>query len=316
MENNLVSFIIISYEHQDFIDDCLQAVLDQTYTNIEILYMDDASKDNSYARAERYKERLQDKYQRVLYFQNQKNQGVVRNLNKLIPQCRGEYIKILAADDFMLQTGIEHMVECLEQHPEADMVYTNGVYGDGSTRYKRDISCHKMKKIYEQCPPSGSNLFVQLYERDFISAPAVMLRRSVYNKIGLYDENIAVEDWDCYIRIALHGEIVYEDTCTVMYRILQTSLSHSVSFQKRILMKKSELLLLEKYKDCAGVSGRERIEKSYNEAISDACHIGDRDYMLFLKIYRKRNRIHTSMRNCMKYIFYTMGGFRWCGKSK
>lgn len=316
MDNKLVSFIIISYNHEKFIDDCMQAVLNQTYNSMEILYMDDASEDHSYIIAERYKKELQNKFKRVEFYQNKDNQGVVRNLNTLIPKCKGDYIKFLAADDFMLSTGIEDMVECLEQHPEVAMVYTNGVCGDENTRYQVDIPYWRMERIYSELSPSGDQLFFQLYERDFISAPAVMLRRSTYTQIGLYDENMAVEDWDCYIRVALCGEIIYLDKCTVMYRILQTSLSHSASFKRRIAMKKSELLLLEKYKDYVPDGGKERIARSYNEAVSDACHIGNRDYMEFLKAYGKRNEIHLSARNHMKYLLYKCGGFRLLGRNK
>ena len=310
MDNNLVSFIIISYNHAAFIDDCMQAVLEQTYSDIEILYMDDASSDHSYKRAEKYQKKLQEKFDRVLFFENKENQGVVKNLNKLLPMCKGKYIKFLAADDFMLPNGIRDMVEYLEEHPEAAMVYTNGVYGDEQTHFQKNMPYDEMKKIYSQTPPSGENLFLKLYERDFITAPAVMLCKSTYDEIGMYDENIAVEDWDCCIRVSLYGQIGYLDKCTVLYRFLSTSFSHSADPHRRAVMKKNELLLLEKYKEYVGDNGKERIEKSYNEAVSDACHIGDKEYMVFLKEYREKNHVRVTMRNRMKYVLYRAGFIR------
>lgn len=309
MDNNLVSFIIISYNHATFIDDCMQAVLEQTYPDMEILYMDDASNDHSYERAEIYRDKLQQKYGRVIFYENTENRGVVKNLNKLIPMCRGKYVKFLAADDFMLPGGIQDMVDYLVKNPKVEMVYTNGVYGDEKTHFQKDMSYGEMKKIYSQEPPSGEKLFEQLYERDFITAPAVMLRKSIYDKIGLYDENIAVEDWDCYIRVALCGEIGYLDKCTVLYRFLSTSFSHSADPQRRVVMKKNELLLLEKYKGHVRDNGRERIGRSYNEAISDAFHIGNKEYMGFLKRYREKNQVRITMRNRMKYILFRTGFF-------
>lgn len=310
MDNNLVSFIIISYNHAEFIDDCMQAVLGQTYDNMEIFYMDDASGDNSYEKAEQYKGLLQKKYGNVEFYRNKENQGVVKNLNTLITKCRGKYIKSIAADDFMLSTGVEDMVRYLDGHEEAAIVYTNGIYGDENTHYGTDKTYEGFKRLYSKIPPYGENLFALLYERDFITAPAVMLRKKTYDEVGLYDEKIEVEDWDYFIRVALYGYIGYLDKITVMYRFLLTSFSHSAEPYRRIVMRKNELLLLEKYKEYVNDNGKKRIERSYNEAISDACHIGSREYMTFLRKYRKQNHVYVTMRNRIKYMLYLMGFFK------
>lgn len=310
MDNNLVSFIIISYNHASFIDDCMQSVLGQTYLNMEIFYMDDASNDDSYEKAEQYKELLRERYGTVEFYRNSKNQGVVKNLNTLVSKCRGKYIKSIAADDFMLPTGVEDMVRYLERNREAAIVYTNGICGDENTHYAIDRSYEGFKRLYSEEPPHGENLFALLYERDFITAPAVMLRKRTYDEVGLYDEGIEVEDWDYFIRVALYGCIGYLDKCTVMYRFLSTSFSHSSVPYRRIVMKKNELLLLEKYKEHMNDKGKKRIERSYNEAISDACHIGSREYMFFLRKYRKQNHVCVTMRNRAKYMLYLMGFFK------
>lgn len=310
MDNNLVSIIIISYNQAKFIDDCMQSVLGQTYSNMEILYMDDDSGDGSYEKAEQYRKLLQKKFERVEFIHNKENQGVVKNLNKLLSRCQGKYIMSVAADDFILSTGIEDMVRYLEEHEEAAIVYTNGIFGDENTCYDIDKSYEGFKRLYSQIPPCGRNLFEQLYERDFIMAPTVMMRKKTYDEVGPYDESLEVEDWDYFVRVALYGYIGYLNKCTVMYRVLSTSFSHSATPSRRIVMKKNELLLLEKYKGYVNDNGKDRIERSYNEAISDACHIGNQEYMIFLKKYRKRNHVYVTMHNRAKYILYLTGFFR------
>lgn len=307
MEENMVSLIVISYNHAAFIDDCMQSILEQTYDNMEIFYMDDASGDESYEKAEQYEELLKNKYHKVQFFHNKENQGVVKNLNTLISRCQGKYLVSASADDFMLPTGIEDMVTYLEEHVEAAMVYTNGIYGDENTRYSKEESYEGFNRVYLKTPPYGDNLFPLLYEREFITSPAVMLRKKTCENVGLFDENIEVEDWDYFIRIALYGYIGYLDKCTVMYRILSTSFSHSAVPHRRIVMKKNELLLLEKYKNHLEDSGKARIKRSYNEAISDACHISNAEYMRFLHEYKKRNKVYITMRNKMKYLLYLLG---------
>lgn len=314
MIDKLVSIIIISYNHEAFIDDCMQGVLAQTYRNIEVLYLDDSSSDNSYKKADRYKNKLMEKFGRVEFFENRTNQGVVKNLNKLIPMCEGEYIKFIASDDFMLPSGIFDMVNYLENNPDSAMVYTNGIYGDENMHFQLEISYKNARKLYNAVPRFGTGLFEYLYESDEIMAPTVMIRKSTYDNIGLYDESIMVEDWDCFIRVALYGAIGYLDKPTVVYRLLSTSFSHSDDPNRRIAMKKSELLLLEKYKEYVKDKGKDRIARSYNEAISDACHICDKRYMQFLKEYRKRNQVYVTFRNRMKYALYTIGFFGKAGE--
>lgn len=301
----LVSFIVISYKHEKYIADCLESILAQTYGNMEILYLDDASGDGTFDRACTYRQRFEEKYTRVEYICNADNQGIVKNLNRLLQICRGDYIKILAADDFMLCDGIEMLVALLEQHTEYDMVYSNGISGDENTRYPLN-SVDRNKLLYKGASPQGNDCFQLLYENDFIAAPGVMIRASTYRLIGPYDCDIGVEDWDYFLRIARVGTIGYLSSPTVMYRMLSSSVSHSSDPKRRINMKRSELKVLEKHKD--NIDQAEKyIGTSLNEALQDAFHIDDKDYMSYLFLYAERNKVKISYRNKMKYVLYKAG---------
>ena len=306
--SSLVSFIIISYRHADYIDDCMKSILAQTYSNMEILYLDDASGDGTFEKALVYKEDLEKKYEKVTFIHNEKNCGLVRNLNRLVRMCRGKYVKFLAADDFMLESGIEKSIAFMEAHEEYDMMYSDAMGGDENTHYPVSVEVVEklLPKIDVDTIDTKDNIFDLLYENDFISAPSVMMRRTVYDRLGLYDEEIGIEDWDYYLRVARDGNIGYLDDYTVMYRFISSSLSHSTLPQRRMNMKKSELQILEKYKDDAK-NAHERMKKSLNEALQDAFHIADKDYLEYIYIYSERNNISISMRNQMKSIIYRMG---------
>lgn len=299
---SLVSFLVISYKHKKYIDDCFRSILDQTYTNMEILYLDDASGDGTFEKAYEYKEKIERKFHKVTFIQNKSNLGLVKSLNMLIGLCHGEYIKFLAADDFLFPNGIENLVNFMDEYLQHDMVYSNGIIGNENIHFPiEDINRYDC--VYQTTPPSGKALFELLYDKDFISAPGVMLRKEVYKKVGLYDENIGVEDWDIFLRIAEKGSIGYTNKITVMYRMLEDSLSHSSNPERRINMKKSELLILEKYKNLARQSN-ERITTCLNEALSDAFHIGNREYLLYLYMYAKTNKVRICPRNLIKYVLY------------
>lgn len=310
LDTPLVSFIIISYKHVNYIADCLESILDQSYSNMEILYLDDASGDGTFQKACDYRRKLEEKYSRVIFIENSRNKGLISNLNLLIQMCRGKYVKFLAADDFMLGNGIEKMVNTLEKYQEYDMIYSNGIIGDENTHYPYTGSVNKDRLIYKQTSLSGANLFPALYEKDFISAPGVMTRKVVYDKVGLYDQTIGVEDWDYYLRIAKDGVIGYLHTPTVIYRILSSSLSHSPDPNRRINMRKSELRILEKHRE--GVKNADvRMQISLNEAIQDAFHIDDQEYLSYLYSYAKRNALGISFRNRMKSVLYKLGIIRY-----
>ena len=304
----LVSFIIISYNHSDFIEDCMKSIIAQTYLNMEILYLDDASGDGTFEKALEYKEELERKYEKVIFIQNEKNCGLVKNLNRMVRMCRGKYVKFLAADDFMLESGIEKSVVFMETHKEYDMIHSNTIQGNENIHYP--FSVEVTEKLFSETNvdiiDTKDNIFDLLYERDFIAAPSVMLRRNVYDRLGLYDEEIGIEDWDYYLRVAKDGIIGYLDDYTVMYRFLSSSLSHSTLPQRRMNMKKSELQILEKYKDDAK-NAHERMEISFNEALQDAYHIDDADYIAYLYAYANKNQINVSTRNRFKSILYRLG---------
>lgn len=136
-----------------------------------------------------------------------------------------------------------------------------------------------------------------------------MIRREVYERLGLYDTDIGIEDWKYFLRIAKQGSIGYLDASVVMYRHIDDSLSHSSNSKRGINMQKSGLLIREKYKDIV-YNGNEVIYQSFNNAYRDALHIDDREYFRFLRDYAKRNTIEISMWNRMRYILYKLGIFR------
>lgn len=308
VDGPLVSFVLISYKHKDFIGDCIESILAQTYTNMEILFLDDASGDGTFQKAESYREKLEEKYDRVEFVENSQNHGLVKNLNRLVQMCKGKYVKFLAADDFMLLDGIEKMVEFMEKNPEHDMIYSNGISGNENRHFPPD-NVVGSELLYQKEQQSGDNIFQFLYKGDFICAPTVMLRRTVYERIGLYDESIGVEDWDYFLRIAKSGSIGYLHEPTVMYRMLFSSMSHSSEAASRKNMKKSTLQILEKHKKEAENADL-FIGANLNDALQDAFHIDDREYIRWLYLYADRNGVKVSLKNRIKHIVYKLGIIR------
>lgn len=305
MDTPLVSLMVISYNHRDYIDDCMKSILGQSYGNIEILYLDDASVDETFQKASYYRKQLESKYERVEFIENPRNDGLVRNLNRLVRMSRGKYVKTIAADDFILSDGIEQMTEFMERYPEHDMMYANGLSGNETTHFPID---HRKDYdlLYQTEQISGADIFERLYRNYSICAASIMIRKSVYEKIGLYDEELGVEDFDLSLRIARQGSIGYLHEPTVMYRMLTTSMSHSADVRSRKNMKKSTLQILEKHKD-AVANADELLCTNLNDALRDAFHIDDKEYIRWLYKYADRNDAKISLRNRVKHLAYRLG---------
>lgn len=220
----LVSIILPCYNHEAFIDDCMNSLCEQTYPNIELLITDDCSPDNSFAVLQGWQERLEQRFSRVVIRRNPENQGVVKTLNSMLQECRGDYIKSMATDDMLLPGAIADLVAYAEQ-TDGDIVFSNACRFDEELHYPiTDIE--KLEKVYATPPVQGENLTGALVERNFICAPAVLIPRRTVEKYGVFDPAYIMEDFEYWLRISVSGKFSYLDKITVLYRANRNSLSH------------------------------------------------------------------------------------------
>jgi glycosyltransferase involved in cell wall biosynthesis len=127
-DNPLVSVLMTAYNRQNFIREAIESVLASTYSNFELIVVDDASTDKTLAIAKSYA----DKDERVKVYVNEKNLGDYPNRNKAASYSSGKYLKYLDSDDMILKDGLMKMVEAIECYPEAAMammwVYNDAVF--------------------------------------------------------------------------------------------------------------------------------------------------------------------------------------------
>ncbi|SDI03105.1 Glycosyl transferase family 2 [Pseudobutyrivibrio sp. 49] len=108
-DKKLVSIIIPAYNVENYIDSCIESILAQTYTAIEVLIVDDGSKDNTWSHIEGFM--AQD--ERVRGFRRE-NEGVSATRNFALTQVNGEYIQFVDADDYLAKNGVERLVNAME----------------------------------------------------------------------------------------------------------------------------------------------------------------------------------------------------------
>ncbi|WP_192575481.1 glycosyltransferase [Butyrivibrio fibrisolvens] len=264
--NGRVSILVPCYNHELFVSDCMDSIIDQSYTDIELLICDDCSQDNSLDIIKRYENKLRERLSGLVILSNSKNLGITKTLNKLLEQASGEFIKVIASDDMLHPKYIEHVLSEFLKMPDVDVITTNGyMINEDMTFSKlcsdiRDLSQRsdiiKDNEVYYKNAPDYSDndetLFSKLYEGNFVFALGTTIRASVFDRFGLYDEKIIIEDWEYALRMAHEGcKFKYLDEKLCFYRINQNSIS-SVKYNdglenRRIMIFEAELAIIEKY---------------------------------------------------------------------
>lgn len=211
-ENPLVSVICLCYNHQNYVVESIQSVLDQTYKNIELIIYDDASKDNSQSVIEDF---IKDKPE-ITFLRGVENKGNCTSFNIAFERSSGEYIIDLAADDVLLPSRIEQGVNLLESaKPTYGVHYGNGILIDSESNHL---------KTERNDLPSG-DLYVILIQKYFINPASMMMRRSVLENLEGYDEALTYEDFDFWIRSSRVTKYIASQDPLVKKRVLSDSLS-------------------------------------------------------------------------------------------
>ena len=302
----LVSVIVPCYRHEKYIKACLESIMAQTYQNIELLVCDDCSPDSSYEIICSMRKELEARFTSVTLIRNDVNQGVTKNLNKMIQLSRGEYIKDIASDDMLMPNCIEDLVNYIETNP-CDIAFSNGWEIGEETLYIPSEEQLK-KKIYEEKPKSGKGLTGDICAYNFISSPAAMYPRKTFDTYGIYDDSLMIEDFEYMLRVSVNGRIGYLDKETIWYRVADNSLSHydgsdeSLARMRRINECRDQIFkMYEKYCDDMQKS------RYYNDNIALVISVNDKKSLSNYLKEMKREHIKLSNVNRLKILLYRTG---------
>jgi glycosyltransferase involved in cell wall biosynthesis len=196
----LVSVICVCYNHEQFVREALESVKAQTYPNIELIIVDDGSADQS---ASIIKDWLsQNSIKQFIHLPT--NSGYCRAFNQGLAFATGDYTIDLATDDIMMPEKIERQVNHFSSLDENyGVTFTDAVYVDKNGKYLRDHFDHLLKKKLIHHIPEG-DVYRDVLSTYFIASPTMMIRTKVLRELGGYDERLAYEDFDFWVRSARH----------------------------------------------------------------------------------------------------------------
>ncbi len=145
MVDGRVSLIIPFYNEENYIDVCLDSVIAQTYPDIQLILVDDASTDASAAIVQKRSEELTERFAEFLLLRHETNRNQAAAMNTALPHCNGEFLMWMDADDLLDPENIAKKVSYLRQHPEVDMVRTNGLVVDTVDGEEKELAKDKDK---------------------------------------------------------------------------------------------------------------------------------------------------------------------------
>lgn len=220
-----VSVVICGYNHGRFVEQALDSVSSQTWLPTQLVITDDHSSDDTPLRIEKWATSHWPNAELVL---NSRNVGFPAMLNSVVPLLAGDLVAIMSADDWMTHDRIEKQLRTFEESPPTvGMVYGDMTEVDerGAPTGQRWFDTDRMGPV-----PGSGDLFIPMLTRACMSAPTVMMKRQLLVSAGPYDESLAAEDYDMFLRLSRLAEWRYLPEPVVNYRVLSSSLSRSSVF--------------------------------------------------------------------------------------
>ena len=213
--NGLVTVIIPAYNRVNYIEDTVRSVLVQTYDNFELIVVDDGSTDGTFEILKSFEERGD---LRLMFHPGRINKGQSASINVGLKASRGEFVAILDSDDLFAPHKLKSQVDYLNTNKNIGLVYGNGIAIDGAGNYLYDIEYGGKEKSNDP-----DSILLDCY---FLLPQNSLVRRSVYHKVGLFEEEFrAGQDHDMLIRIAEKSNIGYLPEVFFYYRRHDSSIS-------------------------------------------------------------------------------------------
>lgn len=215
MPEPLISILIPTYNHAHFIGQTLDSITSQGRSDLEVIVIDDGSSDATLAIAQ---EKAKN-FSLPISVHTQPNQGICRTLDKALSLARGEWVAIIASDDWFLPDRFTAQLAWASIHPEVQALYANGQRVE-NTKFKGRIHSPMivsqldlpLEQLRELISSKTSKWFIQ----------SALFRRSLLLATGPFDDGTGLDDWPLNIRIFNHltkrEQYHYIDADVVAYR--------------------------------------------------------------------------------------------------
>jgi len=247
-DESLVSVIVLAYNSSKFIIETLDSIKAQTWNNVELIITDDASKDNTVELCKKWIEENSKRFKRTEIITVSHNTGISSNCNRGIRVSNGDWIKMIAGDDALLENCILDNMYYSIQFPESMFILSDVIEIDddseiinmqkingGLLLFNKNLSSKEQLKAYSRWPA-------------FLNSPTFFFKKQLIESIGYFDEEFKIyDDMSAIFRVLKEGiRIHYFNKATVKYRIHNKSISRCDTVDE--VREKEALRIFKKYR--------------------------------------------------------------------
>lgn len=223
----LISFILITYNQENFVKDALNGAFSQTYSPLEIIVADDGSKDNTAKVIEEAIAEYNGPH-KVIFHRGNPNVGIAQNTNNAMALANGAFFMLAAGDDKSLPERAQRTYELFTQYPELTCINFNSIPCDASLHplVKADNKSNSLSSI---------NIHDYIELADFVlwSGDARSVRRSLYDAFGPFTKG-KDEDSSLFIRGLLAGSVCHSQEYMSLRRIHEQQVSNFKNIRKHV----------------------------------------------------------------------------------
>src|SRR4030067_1213515 len=219
-----VSVCIPTYNWGKYIRECIESILSQTYTDFEILIVDDKSDDETIEIVEE----LGRREKRIRIVRNQQNLGLVKNWNRCLEVAKGEWIKFVFQDDFIMPDCIEELLKCCIGGPLFAVCRRNIIFEKKYEILKKNykwIENINIENIFNGksfiTPENFRSTCIKYYNINFIGEPtAVILHKSIFKTLGTFNTYLThLCDWEFWLRVGIYQGFTYVPKTLATFRV-------------------------------------------------------------------------------------------------
>jgi glycosyltransferase involved in cell wall biosynthesis len=237
-----VSVVMPCYNHEPFVIDAINSVLDQTMSDFELIVVDDGSADESM----RAVASLADDRMRV--YRLAQNQGAAASLNFAVQQTRGEFVAVINSDDMWEPRKLERQLEVMAERPELGAVFTGARFVDEAGNPLPPDRLPRWNSVFRQPNRTQAQWLRFFFENgNALCHPSVLIRRAFYEEHGLYDNRMRqLPDFERWITLVKHYPIaVLGDEDLVRFRLLPAEQNASSASRPNVVRGLHEHLVID-----------------------------------------------------------------------
>jgi glycosyltransferase involved in cell wall biosynthesis len=204
----LVSIVIPVYNGEKYIQKAIDSVLNQSYSKIELIVLDDGSKDDTL--------NIIKKYNHLLYWETHSNMGQANTLNKGWQYAKGEILSYLSADDLLMSNAVSTSIKYLKLNPDVVLTYCDFNLIDPQS------------KIIRRVTPPNFNYYEMVVKIVCPPGPGVFFHRRAFEAAGLWKSDFRqMPDYDYWLRLGLLGNFFHIPELLAAFRVHDESQSYA-----------------------------------------------------------------------------------------